>query len=147
MVEMKDGDNRGQGSRSDNAVTKSVRWSDLHWRLERLDAIHRQLLTGLAAVGEIYRLQDVWTTYSGLLRHERPDAPERISAAELLAELKPSAPTGNRDDVLEFGHALRLLKGLRTEIEAAMRSPLTSERSTSTPVTTPGCSSPTITFL
>lgn len=140
MIEMKEGDNRGQGTRSDNAVTKSVRWSDLHWKLERLDAIHRQLLTGLAAVGELYRLQDVWTTYSGLLRHERPDALDRISAAELLAELKPSAPTGNRDDVLEFGNALRLLKALRTEIEAAMRGPLTSEVSTSVPVSAPGSS-------
>ena len=74
MVEMKDSDNRGQGSRSDKAVTKTVRLGDLHWKLERLDAIHRQLLTGLAAVGELYRLQDVWTTYSGLLRHQQPHA-------------------------------------------------------------------------
>ncbi len=47
MLEMKDSDNRGQGSRSDKAVTKTVRLGDLHWKLERLDAVHRQLLTGL----------------------------------------------------------------------------------------------------
>ena len=127
MVEMKDRDNRGQGNPYDRAVTNSVRSCDLHWKLERLEAIHRQLLTGLAAVGEVYRLQDVWTTYSGLLRHERPDATHPITAAELLAELKPCATSGNRDDVLEFANALRLLKGLRAEIEAAMSRPLGSE--------------------
>jgi hypothetical protein len=123
MVETKDRDNRGQGNPYDKAVTNSVRSGELHWKLERLDALHRQLLTGLAAVGELYRLQDVWTTYSGLLRHERSDALHRITAAELLAELKPCATTGNRDDVLEFANALRLLKGLRAEIEAAMSRP------------------------
>ena len=127
MVEMKDRDNRGQGNPYDKAVTNSVRSGEMHWKLERLDAIHRQLLTGLAAVGELYRLQDVWTTYSGLLRHERSDAQHRITAAELLAELKPCATTGNRDDVLEFANALRLLKGLRAEIEAMMSRPLSAE--------------------
>jgi len=130
VVEMKDSDNRGQGSRSDKAVTKTVRLGDLHWKLERLDAIHRQLLTGLAAVGELYRLQDVWTTYSGLLRHQQPHASDRITAAELVAELKPCAPPGNRDDVLEFGDALRFLKGLRAEIEASMRELLIAEAAT-----------------
>jgi hypothetical protein len=130
VVEMKGSDNRGQGSRSDKTVTKTVRSGDPHWKLERLDAIHRQLLTGLAAVGELYRMQDVWTTYSRLLRHEQPDASYRITAAELLAELKPCAPAGNRDDVLEFGDALRLLKGLRAEIEAAMRELVIAEAAT-----------------
>ena len=123
MVEMKDSGNRGQGNCSGEPVTQSAQVGDLYWRLERLEAIHRQLLTGLAAVGELYRLQDVWTTYSGLLRHERPDAADRITTAELLAELKPSALAGNRDDVWEFASALRLLKGLRAEIEATMRRP------------------------
>jgi len=119
MVQMNDSANWGQGNRSDNAVPKSVRLDDPHWKLERLDAIQRQLLTGLAAVGELYRLQDVWSAYSRSLRYARPDASGRITAAELLAELKPCALSGNRDDVLEFGNALRLLKGLRAEIEAA----------------------------
>jgi len=123
MAEMKDSDNRGQGNRSDTAVTRTVRSGDLHWKLERLDAVQKQLLIGVAAMGELYRLQGVWATYSGLLRHEQPGASGRITAAELLAELKPCAPAGNRDDVLEFAHALRLLKGLRAEIEAALRGP------------------------
>ena len=42
MVEMNDSDNRGQGSRSDNAVPKSVRLNDAHRKLERIEAIHRQ---------------------------------------------------------------------------------------------------------
>jgi hypothetical protein len=130
MVEMKDAGNRGQCSRLDQAVTKTVQLADSHWKLERLDAIQKQVLSGLAAVGELYRLQDVWRTYSGLLRHEQPDALYRITAAELLAELKPCAPAGNRDDVLEFGNALRLLKGLRAEIEAAMRAPVIAEAET-----------------
>jgi hypothetical protein len=130
MVEMKDGGNRGQCSRLDQAVTKTVQLADSHWKLERLDAIQKQVLSGLAAMGELYRLQDAWRTYSGLLRNEQPAALDRITAAELLAELKPSAPAGNRDDVLEFGNALRLLKGLRAEIEAAMRAPVIAEAAT-----------------
>ena len=130
MVEMKDGSNRGQCGRLDPPVTKTVQLTDSHWKLERLDAIQRQVLSGLAAVGELYRLQDVWRTYAVLLRHEQPDALDRITAAELLAELKPSAPGGNRDDVLEFGNALRLLKGLRAEIEAAMHAAVIEEAET-----------------
>jgi hypothetical protein len=143
MVEMNDRDNRGQGN-SYEAVTHSVRAGDPHWKLERLDAIHRQLLTGLAAVGELYRLQDVWTTYSGLVRHQRPDAPHRITAAELLAELKPCATTGNRDDVLEFANALRLLKGLRAEIDAMMSRPLSAEATTCVPAPALASSNPTV---
>jgi hypothetical protein len=127
MVEMKDCDNRGQGNRPDHGVPKSVRLDDTLWKLERLDAIQRQLLTGLAAVGELYRLQDVWSTYSKWMRYARPDGSDRISASELLLELKPGAPTGSRDDVLEFGNALRLLKGLRAEVEASMRGTMTAE--------------------
>jgi hypothetical protein len=127
MVEMKDGDDRGQGNHYDKAVTKTGQLADPRWKIERLDAIQKQLLTGLAALGELYRLQDVWATYSRLVRHERPDASVRITAAELLAELKPFAPAGNRDDVLEFGNALRLLKGLRAEVEAAMHAPVSAE--------------------
>ena len=127
MVEMKESDNRGQGNRSDKAVTKTVRSGELHWKLDRLDAIQKQLLIGVAAMGELYRLQDVWATYSGLLRHEQPGASHRITAAELLAELKPCALAGNTDDVLEFARALRLLRGLRAEIEAALRAPTIAE--------------------
>jgi hypothetical protein len=130
MVEMNDCDNRGQGTHCDKSVSKTARLTDSHWKLERLDAIQKQLLNGLAAMGELYRLQDVWTAYSALLRHERPDGSSRVTAAELLAELKPCAPTGNRDDVLEFGNALRLLKGLRAEIEAAMHAPPIEEAAT-----------------
>jgi hypothetical protein len=147
MVEMKDSDNRGQGNPYEKTVTNSVRSGDLHWKLERLDGIHKQLLTGLAAVGELYRLQDVWTTYSGLLRHERPDAPHRITAAELLAELKPCATNGNRDDVLEFANALRLLKGLRAEIEAALGEPLARQATTCVPAPAPGAPKPSPTFV
>jgi hypothetical protein len=147
MVEMKDSDNRGQGNPYEKTVTNLVRSGDLHWKLERLDGIHKQLLTGLAAVGELYRLQDVWTTYSGLLRHERPDAPHRITAAELLAELKPGATNANRDDVLEFANALRLLKGLRAEIEAAMAEPLASQATTCLPAPAPSASKPSLTFI
>ncbi len=147
MVQMQDSHNRGQGNRCDNAVTKSVRLGDAHWKLERLDAIQRQLLTGLAAVGELYRLQAVWTTYSRLLRHERPDALERITVAELLAELKPCAQAGNTDHVLEFANALRLLKGLRAEIEAAMPRPLTEEVTTCVPVAAPSSSNPTVALM
>jgi hypothetical protein len=130
MVEMKDSGNRGQCARLDPAATKTVQLADLHWKLERLDAIQKQVLTGLAAMGELYRLQDVWRTYSGLLRHEQPDALDRVSAAELLAELKPCAPGGSRDDVLEFGNALRFLKVLRAEIEAMTRAPVIAEAAT-----------------
>jgi hypothetical protein len=147
MVDMKDSDNRGQGNRSDKPVSQLARLGDLPWKLERLDAIHRQVLTGLAAVGELYRLQDVWTTYSGLLRHERPDTPGRITAAELLAELKPCALAGNRDDVWEFANALRLLKGLRAEIEAAMRDALTAEVTPCMPVPRPSSSNPTVALI
>ena len=147
MVEMKDSDNRGQGNPYEKAATHSVRSGDLHWKLERLDGIHKQLLTGLAAVGELYRLQDVWTTYSGLLRHERPDALHRISTAELLAELKPCASHGNRDDVLEFANALRLLKGLRAEIEAALGEPLARQATPGVPAPAPSASKPSLTFM
>ena len=147
MVEMKDSDNRGQGNPYDKAVSNSVRSGELHWKLERLDGIHRQLLTGLAAVGEIYRLQDVWTTYSGLLRHERPDAAHRITAAELLAELKPCATTGNRDDVLDFANALRLLKGLRAEIEAALGESVAEQATNCVPPAGPSASKPALTWM
>ena len=147
MVEMNDRDNQGQGNRSDNAFHKPVRLGESHWKLERLDAIQRQLLTALTAVGELYRLQDVWSTYSKLLRYARPDAPDRITAAELLVELKPCALSGNRDDVLEFGNALRLLKGLRAEIEAAARETLTAEVTTCARVPAPSASSPTIALM
>jgi hypothetical protein len=122
MIEMKSSCNRGQGSPSDKAITKTVRLSDGHWKLERLDAIQKQLLTGLAAMGELYKLQDVWTTYSRLLRQVRPDGPDAITAAEVLAELKPCAPIGNRDDVREFGNALRLLRELRAEIRGPQQN-------------------------
>ena len=130
MVEMNDCDNRGQSTHCEKTVTKTACLTDSHWKLERLDAIQKQLLNGLAAMGELYRLQDVWAAYAGLLRHERLDASRRVTAAELLAELKPCAPAGNRDDVLEFGNALRLLKGLRAEIEAAMHAPAIQEAAT-----------------
>jgi hypothetical protein len=125
MIELKDGDDRGQGNH--HAVTKTVHLADPVWKLERLDAIQKQLLTGLAALGELYRLQDVWAAYSRLVRHEKPDASVRITAAELLAELKPCTLAGTRDDVLEFGNALRFLKGLRSEVEAAMPAPVSAE--------------------
>jgi len=147
MVEMKDSGNRGQGNPYEKTVTNSVRSGDLHWKLERLDGIHKQLLTGLAAVGELYRLQDVWTTYSGLLRHERPDALHRITAAELLAELKPCATNGNRDDVLDFANALRLLKGLRAEIEAALGEPPARHATACVPAPAPSASKPSLTFM
>jgi len=148
MVEMKRSDNRGQGNPYDKPVTNSVRSSDLQWKLERLDGIHKQLLTGLAAVGELYRLQDVWTTYSGLVRHERPDALHRITAAELLAELKPCATNGNRDDVLEFANALRLLKGLRAEIEAAVSESVAPHATTtSEPPAAPTASKPALSWM
>jgi hypothetical protein len=127
MVEMKDGEGRAPGNHYDNAVTKTVHLADPLWKIERLDAIQKQLLTGLAALGELYRLQGVWATYSRLIRHDKQDASVRITAAELLAELKPCAPAGNRDDVLEFGNALRLLRGLRAEVEAATHAPVSSE--------------------
>jgi len=147
MVETKDSHNRGQGNPYEKTVTNSVRSGDLHWKLERLDGIHKQLLTGLAAVGELYRLQDVWTTYSGLLRHERPDAPYRITTAEVLAELKPCATNGNRDDVLEFANALRLLKGLRAEIEAALGEPPARQATPCVPSPSPSVSKPSLTFM
>jgi len=83
MVEMKDSDNRGQGSRSDKAVTKTVRLGDLHWKLERLDAVHRQLLTGLAAVGELY-------SAAGCLDHILRVTAAPAAARRPTASLRPS---------------------------------------------------------